>query len=70
MTTGHTALIEAGTRSRVEAETAAKLARALGVSLDWLVSGIGPAPTVESVGSAVAHARSRASDSSPPPAAA
>lgn len=39
LTEGHTSLLETGTRG-IEALTAAKLAEALGVSLDWLVRGI------------------------------
>ncbi len=43
LTQGHTSLIETGERS-IEAGTAAKLATALGVSLDWLVLGRGDGP--------------------------
>lgn len=42
ITVGHTALIESGRRERPAAETVRKLADALGVSIDWLVSGSPP----------------------------
>jgi transcriptional regulator with XRE-family HTH domain len=44
LTRGHTWQIETGRKPRIELETATKLATALGVSLDWLVSGIGDGP--------------------------
>jgi transcriptional regulator with XRE-family HTH domain len=44
LTEGHTSLVETGTRG-IEAPTAAKLAVALGVSLDWLVLGRGAGPS-------------------------
>lgn len=47
LTQGHTSLIETGERS-IEAATAAKLATALGVSLDWLVMGRGVGPDTPS----------------------
>lgn len=43
LTEGHTSLIEAG--RNLEVGTAAKLAVALGVSLDWLVFGSEVKPT-------------------------
>jgi transcriptional regulator with XRE-family HTH domain len=45
LTPGHTTLIESGRRPNPTATTAAALARALDVSLEWLVSGRGAAPT-------------------------
>lgn len=39
ITSGHTALIESGRRESPAVETVRKLAAALGVSLDWLVTG-------------------------------
>jgi transcriptional regulator with XRE-family HTH domain len=39
LTKGHTSLIESGRRTKLAAETAQKLAVALGVSLDWLLGG-------------------------------
>jgi transcriptional regulator with XRE-family HTH domain len=53
---GHTALIEAGRRPNVETRTAEGLARALGLSLDWLVMGVGDMPRAEDVARAVARA--------------
>ena len=44
LTEGHTSLMESGKRERLEAATAAKLAQALGVTLDWLVIGEGDGP--------------------------
>jgi transcriptional regulator with XRE-family HTH domain len=41
LTPGHTTLIESGRRLNPTAATAAALARVLGVSLEWLVSGRG-----------------------------
>jgi transcriptional regulator with XRE-family HTH domain len=45
ITPGHTSSIELGVRRTVTADTAAALARALGVSLDWLISGEGEGPS-------------------------
>jgi transcriptional regulator with XRE-family HTH domain len=45
LTPCHTSLIESGLRENPKATTVAALAKALGVSLDWLVSGRGPPPT-------------------------
>lgn len=56
-TEGHTSLIESGVVKNVTLETAGKLAGALGVSLDWLVSGSGEPPTAPSVQAAVDAAR-------------
>jgi transcriptional regulator with XRE-family HTH domain len=39
LTVGHTATIERGERANPSAETAAKLADALGVPISWLISG-------------------------------
>lgn len=44
ITPGHTLLIESGRRVHPRTDTAAALARALGVSLDWLIDGQGPPP--------------------------
>lgn len=41
----HVRLIEEGDREHPSGTTLAKLAEALGVSLDWLVRGIGEGPT-------------------------
>ena len=57
ITEGHTSLIETGARPNIEARTAASLARVLGVSLDWLVTGAGKEPSERAVRSAVAAAR-------------
>lgn len=45
LTPGHTTAIEVGRRASPSAETARAIARALGVSLDWLVDGNGMAPS-------------------------
>lgn len=46
---GHVAMIERGTVEDGSVQTIGKIARALGVSLDWLVfgKGEGPRPTAE-----------------------
>lgn len=44
---GHTALIERGERENPSADTASKLAKALGVDLGWLVNG-GKKPQIAS----------------------
>ena len=61
---GHTSLIESGVVQNVTMDTAGKLASALGLTLDWLVSGRGEAPTAPSVQAAVDAARAaKASES-------
>jgi transcriptional regulator with XRE-family HTH domain len=50
---GHVASIEAGRRPNIEAKTAMSLARVLGVTLDWLLTGVGDEPTELSVRRAV-----------------
>ncbi len=42
ITAGHTSQIEAGRRTAVAIETVRRLAEALGVSIDWLVTGFPP----------------------------
>lgn len=54
---GHTALLEAGKKNDVETRTVAKLARALGVTLDWLVLGEGDPPADEKILEAVRVAK-------------
>lgn len=44
-------------RGRVELDTASALAKALGVSLDWLAEGTGPDPDPAAVRAAVDAAR-------------
>lgn len=46
LTPGHTWLIEHGERSDITTDTAKALARALGATLDWLLTGEGAAPSV------------------------
>ncbi len=42
---GHVWQIEAGRKPRIEVETATRLADALGVTLEWLIRGVGEGPT-------------------------
>ena len=49
LTPGHTAAIESGRRQDPTTTTAQALADALGVSLDWLVSGRGPVSRARAV---------------------
>lgn len=58
----HVSLIESNERPRIEAETAEKLARVLGISLDWLISGTGKLPPARTVLAAVTAAETSASD--------
>lgn len=58
-------LAEIGHTHSVRLESGVAIAAVLGVELQWLVSGIGDAPTVESVRAAVAAARER-HDAIPP----
>ena len=69
---GHYALIEAGVHRRPTGESLAKIGRALGVSIDWLVSGTGRGPNRETVLRAVQNARAAAikAKKAPPPEAA
>jgi transcriptional regulator with XRE-family HTH domain len=54
---GHTSLIETRHRPRPEMKTAVKLAGVLGLSLDWLLSGIGTEPTAKQIRASVERAR-------------
>ena len=45
LTRGHVWQIENGRKPKIELDTATKLAGALGVSLDWLVRGVGDGPS-------------------------
>jgi transcriptional regulator with XRE-family HTH domain len=56
-TEGHASLIESGVVQNVTLETAGKLARVLGVTLDWLLSGSGTSPSAASVQMSVDAAR-------------
>lgn len=56
---GHILKIEGGARPELSAATADALARALGVSLDWLIRGEGPEPEPEAVRAAVERARAQ-----------
>lgn len=59
----HVSLIESGA-TNMGTQTAERLANALGVSLDWLVSGVGNGPTEVSVRAAVAAAGASSADES------
>lgn len=54
---GHTALLEAGKKQGMDTRTAGKLARALGISLDWFVLGDGGLPSEEQIRASVQSAR-------------
>lgn len=54
---GLAARVESGARSNLEAGTAEEYAVALGLSLDWLISGIGQPPSEKKVRAAVEAAR-------------
>lgn len=70
-TEGHTSLIESGVVQNITLETAGKLARVLGVTLDWLLSGAGTQPSAASVQMSVDAARvGRADESGEHPAVA
>ncbi len=55
----HPWLIESGQRPHVASHLLSAMARALGVSLDWLINGEGDRPTPEGVQAAVKEARDR-----------
>lgn len=57
ITEGHTSLIESGVVRDVGTQTLSKIAKVLGVSLDWLVTGQGKVPTARQVSAAVNAAR-------------
>lgn len=46
---GHTQLIESGRRVDPSSETVKRLARALGISIDWLIDGNGMAPSEDAL---------------------
>lgn len=62
---GHVSMIESGRRPNIEGATAVKLARVLGVSVDWLLTGEGDDPTADQVRAAVERARSAAASDIP-----
>jgi transcriptional regulator with XRE-family HTH domain len=45
LTPGHTASVEVGRRASPSADTVRALARALGISTDWLIDGTGKRPS-------------------------
>lgn len=53
LTAGHSNGIESGRRQNPETKTVQKLVRVLGLSLDWLLNGVGEPPTLEGVRAAV-----------------
>jgi len=57
LTPCHTSLIESGRRPNPESDTLRAIATTLGVSLDWLVLGVGDPPRAEDVRAAVERAR-------------
>jgi transcriptional regulator with XRE-family HTH domain len=54
---GHVSMIEAGNKSNLETRTVVSIAKVLGLSLDWLLLGVGAAPSRSKVLTAVARAR-------------
>lgn len=56
---GLAAKVEKGERPNIEASTAAEYARTLGVSLDWLINGIGAHPSARRIRSAVEAAKAQ-----------
>lgn len=56
-------LLECGARGAPQSSTVVALAEVLGVSLDWLVRGLGEEPTPDAIRAAVDAARARASSS-------
>jgi len=54
---GHVSMIEAGRRPVIESKTAEDIAGVLGLSLDWLISGKGKAPTATSAKRSLLAAR-------------
>lgn len=65
----HLSVLENAKHDRVSAKTLTALAGVYGVSLDWLIRGIGEPPLEEHVRKAVDRARRRTTkgDSIPPP---
>ena len=59
----HVASIEAGRRPNIESRTAMKITAVLGVSLDWLLAGVGERPSPEAVKASVAARDADASSS-------
>jgi transcriptional regulator with XRE-family HTH domain len=57
---GHATMIERRSAERVWTDTAASYAQVVGVTLDWLVRGVGDRPTKKSVRAAVERARDTA----------
>lgn len=54
---GHVWAIETGHRPSIESDTAIALARVLGVTLDWLLTGQGDEPIADDVIASVERAR-------------
>lgn len=58
----HFTLLESGERPHPSAETVVRIARILGTSVEWLVTGEGRAPTQREVYAATSAARSAVSN--------
>jgi len=54
---GYCSRIESGDRPDPGSMVSERIARVFGLSLDWLISGVGPSPTVRTVAAAVAKSR-------------
>lgn len=57
---GHSSAIEGGRRANLESSTSTRVARVLGLSLDWLLAGVGDEPSRDAVLAAVERARASA----------
>jgi len=65
----HVSIIERGERPNVAATTATALARVLGTCAEYLVDGVGDAPTADAVRAAVERARAGREQETAPRAA-
>ena len=58
LTPGHVRQIETGTLKDIRVSTANRLSKALGISIEWLVTGDGTAPSAGEIRRTVARAMS------------
>jgi transcriptional regulator with XRE-family HTH domain len=71
LASAHSSHIERGVKKSISVDTAIGLARVLGISLDWLLTGAGDEPSFRRVADAVDQAEAivEARAKSPPPTA-